>query len=161
CFTQPDRALEEQFLGIILHPPGNIFPMLHGRTLLPVPFAFRQEWLIEFYAPLGNIHLIIPDLKQWFCRSWVSIRSQAHHLAALIPVPKDVDRNPALQRSKARHVVEFITQKSANRVQPDFFERFDPGAVKLVITLCFASQWINIFSQLIGFSDIRTVVADS
>src|SRR4030095_4248962 len=56
-FPQPDRALEQQCLRVVLNPPSNILPMLHRRTGFPVPLVLRKEWFIEVATPLGDIHL--------------------------------------------------------------------------------------------------------
>src|SRR5262245_62836838 len=58
CFTQPDRALEEQALRVVLNPPSNVFPMLHRWTRFPVALLLGPEWFVELHAPLGNIDLV-------------------------------------------------------------------------------------------------------
>src|SRR5262245_7303772 len=134
CFTQPDRALEEQSLRVVLNPPGNVFPMLYRWARFPVALVFGPEWFVELRAPLRNVHLFAVDLEQRLDRMGAAVRRQAHHLAALVPVRKNVDRDPAVQRSESRHEVELIAQKSANRFEPDLFQRFNSRAVKPVIT---------------------------
>src|SRR5262245_19004095 len=53
-FTQPDRALEEQRLRVVLNPPGNVFPMLDRWARFPVALLLRQEWFVELHAHSGT-----------------------------------------------------------------------------------------------------------
>src|SRR5262249_56323465 len=62
CFAQPDRALEEQGLRVVLKPPSDVFPMLHRWTRFPFPLVLGPAWLVELDAPLRNVHLVALDL---------------------------------------------------------------------------------------------------
>ncbi len=90
-----------------------------------------------------------------------AVRSEAHHLAAFVPIGEDVARHPAVDRAETFHVVKFVAEESAFGIQPDLLQRFEFRAGKFVIALRLASQRIDIVRQLTFFGDVRAVTADA
>ena len=135
--------------------------MLHRGTGFPVRLLLRQEWLVELYSPLGNVHVIAVHFKQRLDGMGTAVRSQAHHLAALVPVRKNIDRDPAVQRSETGHEIKLVAQETANRFEPDLFQGFNSGAVEFVIAFRLASERIDVVGQLTWFGHVGTVIAHS
>ena len=159
-FAQPDGTLQEHFLGVVLDLPGEVLPMPHGGALFPVGLGIDQVGLVELDAPLGNFKLAVLHAQKWFHRAGAAVGRQAHHLAALVPVGKQVTRGPAVERAETRHVVELVAQESAYRLEPDLLEALEFRAFEPVIALRFARQGVDVFRQLAGLGDVRAVVAD-
>src|SRR5262249_56525374 len=64
CFAQPDRALEEQGLRVVLNSPSDVFPMLHRWTRFPVALVLGPEWLFALDTPHGDDTLLPLTLDQ-------------------------------------------------------------------------------------------------
>ena len=140
---QPDGAFDQDLLGVVLHLPGNIAPMLHGGGVLPLFGIVGLIRLIELLRPIADVQLPVLERGQGLHPSGASIRRQAHDLAAFVPIGEDIARHAAIRGAETLHIEELIAQQTTNRVQPDFLHRLEVRAFEPVVTLGFARQRID------------------
>ncbi len=53
--AQPDGALDQDPLGVVLDAPCQVLPMLHSGLVFPFSFAVGQVGLVERFGPIGNV----------------------------------------------------------------------------------------------------------
>ena len=57
-------ALKQHLLAVMLHAPGHVLPMLHGRACVPFLHPVRHPWLVEFGVPFGNFQFAVLEFDQ-------------------------------------------------------------------------------------------------
>ena len=139
-FAQPAGAGEQHVFGVVLHPPGEILPMPHRRAGFPFLAAVDDVGLLELRGPVRNVQGAVGELEQVPDLLLPAVGRQPHQFAALVPVAEDVGRGPAVERAKARHVVEFVAQEAAIGLHPDLLQAFELRAGELVIALGLAGE---------------------
>ena len=159
--AQPAGARQQHLFGVVLNPPGKVFPVRHRRAGFPFSAAVHDIRLVEFRRPARHPQFVAGDLQQRFYPLAAAIGREPHQFAAFIPVAENVGRGPAVQRAKARHVVKFIAEESAIRLHPDFFQAFDTGAAEFVIALRLAGERRGGIGRGIWLGNIRGVAADA
>ncbi len=158
--AQPARARQQHVLGVVLHPPGQIFPVPHRRVLFPVAGAHEIRPL-ELGIPRRHAQLAAVHLKQALDLIAAAIRRKAHQLAALVPVAEHVGRSAAVQRAQSRHAIEFLVEHAARRLQPYLLQAFELRAGEAVIALGFPRQRIALVVSRRLIHRIGTIAADA
>ncbi len=159
--AQPPRPREQHLLGVVLHAPGHVLPMLHGRARLPVLAAVHQRRRLELVRPVVHFQVAAVELDEAPDALRPAIGREPHQLTALVPVAEHIRRGAAISRSQPRHVVELVAQHAAARLHEDLLQGLDPGAVEFVIALRFAGERRRLVGRRIGLVDIGTVAADA
>src|SRR5262249_34841901 len=134
-FAQPDGAVEQHVLGVILHTPGQIFPMAHERAAVPVAVNLGKPGLVELSRPLRHVQVTLLELYQGLSMTGPAGGSQAHPLPPLVPVTEDVARDPAVEGPKARNKIELIPQEPAPRFEPYLSQRLQVGTAEPIVAL--------------------------
>src|SRR5689334_22504629 len=121
--TEPAGTVEQNGLGVILHPPRQILPVPKRRTCLPVAIEVGEPWLVEFSGPLRHLEDAVFEFNEGLCVIGPPVRGQSHDFPALIPVAEDVAGNAAIQGAQARHEIEFIAEEAAYGIEPHLAQR--------------------------------------
>ena len=144
CFapvvSRSQRARQQHFFGVVLHAPGEVFPVPHRRMRFPFDVAVGHVRLIVGRRPARHGELIVDDLHQRRHDVTAAIGCQPHQLAAFVPVAEYVSRGAAVQRAEARHVGELVAEEAAVGLHPDLLDALQPAAFECVVALRFARQ---------------------
>ncbi len=158
--AQPLGAREQHHLGVVLHAPGHVLPVLDVAALLPIWITVGQPRRVECGGPFGHDELAVAHLGERGEGAGAPIGGKPHHLAALVPIGKDVAGDAAVEGAEPRHEEELVAEEPARRLEPDFLEGFELGAAEPVVALRFARERIDALGELARLVDVDAVVAD-